>query len=127
MSSDTFDQPSPFLGVGRTGDPGWGPSSTSPTVVVPLKTPGIAVLLSIFWLGAGHLYVGRIMAGAVLAGINAVLVLFVSLFLLVFPVVGLLLWLLVALPWVPAVVVSAIDSAAAAKRYNDRLIAGPRG
>jgi len=36
---------------------------SGPVAVVSAKSPGIAVLLSVLWLGAGHLYVGQIGLG----------------------------------------------------------------
>ncbi len=44
--------------------------------VVAAKTPGIAVLLSFLWLGAGHAYAGRTAAGVVFMVTNFFLVLF---------------------------------------------------
>ncbi len=40
-----------------------------------MRSVGVAVLLSVVWLGAGHLYAGRPDVGAALMAYNAVLVL----------------------------------------------------
>lgn len=40
-----------------------------------LRSVGVAVLLSVAWLGVGHLYAGRTEIGAALVAYNAVLVL----------------------------------------------------
>lgn len=46
--------------------------SFSPLAVTP-KTAGVAVLLSLLWLGAGHLYADRIATGIVLIVADALL------------------------------------------------------
>jgi TM2 domain-containing membrane protein YozV len=59
-----------------------------------LRSVGVAALLSVVWLGAGHLYAGRTDVGAALVGYNAVLVLMsVTLIGLIFAVP---MWLLSA-------------------------------
>ncbi len=65
---------------------------------VPLKSKGIAVLLTFLWLGAGHLYAGRIATGIPLLVIDAFLVLIALTgigFIIAFPV-WLMLFLVVA-------------------------------
>lgn len=79
--------------------------------LVTAKSPGIAVLLSFLWLGAGHLYVGQIGAGI------ALIVLDFFLALLSFTVFG----LLISIPvWLIAFVIVAILAARAAKDFNYR-------
>ncbi len=78
---------------------------------VAAKSPGIAVLLSFIWLGAGHLYAGQVGLGVALMVFDAFLVL------LAFTLIGLIiavpLWLISA----PIVMVLAYS---AAKRFNER-------
>ncbi len=61
-----------------------------PVAVRPMKSAGIAVLLSFLWIGAGHLYLDRIGTGLVLMGAHF----FVGflLFVLFFPL-AFLVWL----------------------------------
>lgn len=72
---------------------------------VPLKSKGIAVLLTFFWLGAGHLYADRIGTGIVLILIDMFLV-FLAMtgvgLIIAFPV-WLILFMLAALLSVSAV------------------------
>ena len=93
------------------------PYPPAPVVVVPLKTPGIAVLLSFLWLGAGHLYAGKIAAGVVLMVVDFFVVLIAFI-----PFVG---WILAPLLWVPLFIVAAITSTVAASNHNARLTRGP--
>lgn len=83
-----------------------------PVVVVPAKTGGLAVLFSFLWLGAGHLYAGRTVAGVVYLFTNLVL------------------WLLTFIPfaafvtvpiWFVLFVVAAATSHAACTAHNRRL------
>ncbi len=78
---------------------------------VPAKSAGVAVLLSLLWFGAGHLYANQPGAGIALAIYDGFLVLLaITLFGLVIAVP---LWLLSA----PIV---ATTAAAAANNYNRR-------
>lgn len=78
--------------------------------VVPAKSPGIAVLLSI-WLGGGQLYVGQVAAGVCLLIWHFLLV-FVT-----FTVVG----LIVAVPlWVISFAIVAPLAASEANNFNRR-------
>ncbi len=54
------------------------------------KSAGIAILLTLLWIGAGHLYLDRVGTGLVLMGAHFFLGFF--LFLLFFPL-GFVLWL----------------------------------
>jgi len=73
------------------------------------KSPGLAVLLSILWLGTGHFYAGRSDALPI-----------------IFAVVNLFLWILTLtcligiIPWIPMVIFAAIDSHKSAKDFNRR-------
>lgn len=79
--------------------------------LVTAKSPGIAVLLSLLWLGAGHLYVGKIGAGI------ALIVLDFFLFVLSFTVLG----LIISIPvWLITFVIVAILASQAAKDFNRR-------
>jgi len=84
-----------------------------PTAVVSLKTPGIAVLLSFLWLGAGHLYAGRTGVGLALIAIDLVLIL-----LLMVPLIG---WVLAPLGWLGLFIYAAISSSNAVKQHNARF------
>ena len=46
----------------------------APALPRSFRSVGVAVLLSVVWLGAGHLYAGRADVGAALMAYNAVLV-----------------------------------------------------
>ena len=83
-----------------------------PAAVVPVKTPGIAVLLTFLWLGAGHLYAGRTTTGLALLGLNLFLFL-----LLMVPLIG---WVLAPLGWIAAFIYAAISSSSAVKQHNAR-------
>ena len=73
------------------------------------KSPILAIVLSVLWLGAGHFYAGRSDTTAILLAVgNAVLWL---LFLLCF--VGIL-------GWIPLVIFAAIDARNAAIDFNRR-------
>jgi len=73
------------------------------------KSPILAIVLSVLWLGGGHFYAGRNDAlPIVLACVNGVL------WLLTFScLVG-------VIPWVPLVIFAAIDARKAAIEFNDR-------
>ncbi|MBL8928429.1 MAG: hypothetical protein JNM77_19700 [Pseudonocardia sp.] len=79
--------------------------------VVNAKSPGVAVLLSFIWLGAGHLYVGNIGLGIGLMVFDFFLVL-VSLI----P----LSWILTVPVWLISFVFIAIHVSNAAKAFNAR-------
>lgn len=88
-------------------------ASFPPRVVVAMapKTPGLAVLLSFLWFGAGHLYANRTASGIVLMVVD-LLILCVAL-----TGVG----LVVALPlWVVMAPIVMAMSAAATTDYNRR-------
>jgi len=73
------------------------------------KSPILAIVLSILWLGAGHFYAGRTDALPI-----------------VFAVVNLFLWILTLMcligiiGWVPMVIFAAIDARRSAIDFNDR-------
>jgi TM2 domain-containing membrane protein YozV len=71
----------------------------------PPKSVGVAVVLSLLWLGAGHLYAGRTGTGVALAIFNGFLVLLGLTFIGMF--IALPLWLLSA-PVVMALSASAV-------------------
>lgn len=87
-------------------------------VVVPVKTPGLAVLFSFLWLGAGNCYAGQvglgvalIIAQVVCAPLAAILASFT-----------LGISLLVTVPiWIVAFAVSAITGYNACKEHNRSL------
>lgn len=88
------------------------PPHAQPMVhVVNAKSPGVAVLLSFIWLGAGHLYVGNIGLGIGLMVFDFFLVL-VSLI----P----LSWILTVPVWLISFVFIAIHVSNAAKAFNAR-------
>ena len=89
------------------------PPAAQPTAVVAMKTPGIAVLLSFLWLGAGHLYAGKTGIGLALLATN-----FVLLLLALIPFVG---WVLAPLGWIPLFIFAAISSSGAVKEHNARF------
>ncbi|NUT49922.1 MAG: hypothetical protein HOV94_21820 [Saccharothrix sp.] len=79
--------------------------------VVTAKNPGIAVLLSLLWLGAGNLYAGQTTLGVILVLVNFPLIL------LAMTVLG----LIVAFPvWVILVIVSVALGVQGAKDFNLR-------
>lgn len=85
--------------------------SDNPIGVVPAKSAGVAVLLSLLWLGAGHLYAGRI-------GTGIALIVF-DLLLAVLALTG--IGLVIAFPvWLMAFLVTAVLAANAASAFNRR-------
>ncbi|MBE2320653.1 hypothetical protein DVA67_032130 [Solirubrobacter sp. CPCC 204708] len=89
--------------------PPYAPQQTyQPTYVSP-KSPAVAVLLTIAWLGAGHFYAGRSDAlPIVMACLNVVLG-------------GLTLACFVGiLGWIPLVIWLSVDAANSAKDFNRR-------
>ncbi len=101
-----YGSPGPF------GNQYGNPGPPAPRGVVAAKTPGIAVLLSFLWLGAGHLYAGRTGAGVAFMAINFFLVFFMFI-----PFIG---WLIAPVIWVPLFVVAAVTASGAVKAYNAR-------
>jgi TM2 domain-containing membrane protein YozV len=87
-------------------------------VVVPVKTPGLAVLFSFLWLGAGNCYAGQvglgvtlIIAQVVCAPLSAILA-----------SVTLGFSLLITVPiWIVAFVVSAVTGYSACTEHNRSL------
>ncbi len=76
---------------------------------MPLKSKGIAVLLTFLWLGAGHLYAGRIATGIPLLIIDA--------FLLLIALTG--IGFIIAFPvWLILFLIAAPLSAAAVEKAN---------
>ena len=102
-----YGHPGPF------GNQYGNPGPPAPRAVVAEKTPGIAVLRSFLWLGAGHLYAGRTGAGVAFMVTNFFLVLF---FLLI-PLIG---WLIAPVIWVPLFVVAAVTASGAVRAHNAR-------
>ncbi|WP_211191005.1 hypothetical protein [Actinomycetospora sp. TBRC 11914] len=66
------------------------PYQPAPYAVRPVKSSGVAVLLTLLWIGAGHLYLDRVGTGLALMGAHVVLgfLLFV-----IFAPLGFLVWL----------------------------------
>ncbi len=96
-----YGQPVPYGPHGAPMMPG----------VVTAKSPGIAVLLSLLWLGAGNLYAGQTALGVILIIVNF------PLWLLAMTVLG----LIVAFPvWLVLVVVGTVLAAQGAKEFNYR-------
>jgi Protein of unknown function (DUF2510) len=73
------------------------------------KSPILAIVLSVLWLGAGHFYAGRSDALQI-----------------VFACVNLVLWILTLtcfigiIPWIPMVIYAAIDARKSAIEFNQR-------
>ena len=87
-------------------------------VVVSPKSAGVAVLLTFLWLGAGHLYNGKVASGVTLMVVDAFLVL-----LFLVPIIG---WVLAPMIWIPLFIVSAITANNAANDFNRRIGYGMR-
>jgi len=87
------------------------PYPQAPVHVVSAKSPGVGVLLSFLWLGAGHLYVGRIGLGIGLMVFDFFLVL-----LSIIPII----WIITVPVWLIAFVFVALNVANAAKAFNLR-------
>lgn len=82
-----------------------------PTAVVTAKSAGLAVLLTIVWLGAGHLYAGRVATGIALMLFDSILVL------LAFSLLG----IIIAVPvWIVAAPITMVFAASAASAFNRR-------
>lgn len=87
------------------------PAVAQPMVVVAAKSTGIAVLLTLLWLGAGHLYAGKIGAGVALMVFDFVLSLLA--------ITG--FGLIIAFPvWLVSVVVAAMLASSAVTAFNRR-------
>ena len=85
------------------------PPQPAARVLVPAKSPGVAVLLTFLLLGAGHLYVNKVGAGV------ALIVFDLFLLLISLSVFG----LIVSVPvWFVAFAIAATTSASAASRWN---------
>ncbi|HZD15283.1 MAG TPA: hypothetical protein VE196_09205, partial [Pseudonocardiaceae bacterium] len=82
-----------------------------PITLVAAKSPGVAVLLSLLWLGAGHLYAGSVGVGVAWIIVDGVL------FLLSCTGIG----LIVSVPvWIVAAIITTITAAGAANAFNRR-------
>ena len=113
-ATSPFGQPSPPFGQ---PSPGFQqppapyqqtPQPYQPTYVSP-KSPVLAVVLTIVWIGAGHFYAGRTDTTAiVLVVVNAVLWM-----LFLFCLVGIL-------GWIPLVIWASIDARKTAIEFNRR-------
>lgn len=76
------------------------------------KSVGVAVLLSFLWLGAGHLYAGKIATGIVLLVVDLILIM-MSFFVIT---------LILTIPaWLILVPIAMITSAGAVKEHNMAL------
>jgi TM2 domain-containing membrane protein YozV len=81
--------------------------------LMPFKSVGLALVLTVAWLGAGHLYADRAVAGVLLLGLNLFLLL------LAFTGIG----LLISVPaWCLAVIVGMITATNAVHDHNARLL-----
>jgi TM2 domain-containing membrane protein YozV len=99
------------VSCGQSAAAPYAPAVGQPVVVVAAKSAGIAVLLTLLWLGAGHLYAGKIGAGIALVIFDFVL------FLLALTFVGALL----AVPvWIITFAIAAFLSANAVSEFNRR-------
>ena len=112
-----YGSPAPFNGApyahpGPYGDQYRDPTLRAPSAVVAAETPGVAVLLTFLWLGAGHLYAGRTGAGVAFMVANSFLLL-----LLVIPIIG---WLMAPVSWVALFVMAAVTASGAVKAHNAR-------
>lgn len=80
-------------------------------MVVSQKSPGVAVLLSFLWLGAGNLYVNQIPGGVALLLANMFLIMLAA------TIFG----LLIAVPmWFVLFIISAVTASSAATQHNAR-------
>lgn len=92
------------------------PAQQQMVVPGPTRSAGVAVLLSILWLGAGHLYAGRIASGLVLMIWDAILVL--CSFFVVALVITVPLWIISVIP----VAMLAANAATKANRQNQVVL-----
>lgn len=93
------------------------PQTAAPPYAMPnggfvtAKSPGIAILLSLLWLGAGNVYAGQIVLGIVLMVVD------IPLAFLAFTLVG----LVIAFPvWLILVVISIVVATQGVKSFNER-------
>ena len=77
----------------------------------PPKSAGVAVVLSLLWLGAGHIYAGKTGTGVALAILDGLL--------LLLSITG--IGLIISLPvWIIATPIAMVLSASAVKNFNQR-------
>jgi TM2 domain-containing membrane protein YozV len=89
----------------------YAPVAGQPVVVVAAKSAGIAVLLTLLWLGAGHLYAGKIGAGIALVVFDLVLAMLAAT----------LFGLIIAVPvWMVTFAIAAFLAANAVSEFNRR-------
>ena len=106
--SQWTDRTRPAGGYTAPPAPQYAPQAPYQPAYVSPKSPAIAILLTVAWLGVGHFYAGRSDAlPIVMAVLNIV---FWS---LTFLLVGILFW-------IPAVIFMCIDANKAAKDFNRR-------
>jgi hypothetical protein len=86
--------------------------SLSYVIAMPIKSPGIAVLLTFLWLGAGHLYAGSVTVG--------VLLLILDFFLVLLSLVPFAIILTIPI-WIIAFIICSISVARCVETYNRRL------
>lgn len=84
--------------------------------VIPAKSPGVAALLSLLWLGAGHLYAGSVGVGVALAILDAFLVL-ISL-----TIIGLVVTIPVYMVIIPITMLLAANSASEFNHRNGIVV-----
>jgi TM2 domain-containing membrane protein YozV len=94
------------------------PYPPQPVVVIPAKTPGLAVLFSFLWLGAGNCYAGQVGLGV--AFIIAQVVCAPIAALLASVTFGISLFFTVPI-WIAAFAVSAATGYSSCKEHNRRL------
>jgi TM2 domain-containing membrane protein YozV len=87
------------------------PYTAPPLHVVPAKSPGLGVLLSFLWLGAGHLYIGKI-------GLGVGLIVF-DFFLVLLSIIP-FIWVLTFPIWLITFIFVAINVSNEAKAFNHR-------
>ena len=73
------------------------------------KSPILAIVLSVLWLGAGHFYAGRTDALPIIFAVGNLFLWIVT-----------LMCLIGVIPWVPLVIFAAIDARRSAIDFNDR-------
>jgi TM2 domain-containing membrane protein YozV len=95
----------------KCGTPQRLPEKTVFPNTTPPKSVGVAVVLSFFWLGAGHIYAGRTGSGIALAIFDG--------FLVLLGITG--IGMIVALPvWLLCTPLVMVLAASAAKQFNRR-------
>ncbi|MDA0179302.1 DUF2510 domain-containing protein [Solirubrobacter phytolaccae] len=98
-ASSPFGQPGPFQ----------QPPPYAPAVYVSAKSPAVAVLLTILWLGVGHFYAGRNDTTAILLAVGNAVLWFLT-FACLIGILG----------WIPLVIWASIDAARSASEFNRR-------